>query len=904
MSAQDLASELEQAGQLAILQSHLAAIVENSEDAIISKTLDGTISTWNAAAERMLGYTADEIVGRPVSLLFPPDRLREEAVILSKIRHGERVAHFETIRLAKDGRAIPVSLTVSPIRDPAGRIVGASKILRDTTARKRAEDALRDSETRHRAILEASLDGILTIDEQGIIESINPAGQRQFGYGAGEVIGQNVRMLMPEPHRDEHDSYVNNYCVGGPARVIGVGREVVGLRKDGTTFPMELAVTELRLSGRRIFSGTIHDITERKRAERALREGEERFRTIADTIPQMMWTGNPDGLADFYNARWFQYTGLSADQSLGEGWKLAMHPEDVPTAASAWANCVRTGVPYNGESRFRRGSDGVYRWFVVWAMQVRNEDGSIKQWIGTCTDVDDLRRAQQEAAARVEAEAANQAKSEFLANMSHEIRTPMTAILGYADELLDPNQTPSDRQNAVNVIRRNGDHLLTVINDILDLSKIEAGQMAVEIIPCSPCQVLAEVTSLMRVRAKEKNLEFEAKIDGAIPRTIHTDPTRLRQILINLIANAVKFTEAGYVRLMAKLIDPPESANPRLRFEVSDSGIGMTSEQVGKLFQPFVQADNSTARRFGGSGLGLTISQRLARALGGEITMESAVGLGSKFAVTLTTGSLSGVEMLSSDSADALYRDGAHTVNRSMLRLRGKILLAEDGRDNQALLSVYLRKAGAEVVVAENGRIAYETIVASKTPGGGFAIDLILMDMQMPELDGYGATAKLRAAGYIGPIIALTAHAMATDRARCLKAGCTDYLSKPIKREDLIKAVHRHLGNSLAQADQITNKDEDLLNKFRPEYIRQLPQHVHQLLTYLSQEKPIELTRLAHNLKGTAGMYHFTEISELASDIEEEIRHVGSVGPVELRVRKLAELIRAVEGYNAQREHE
>ena len=416
---------------------------------------------------------------------------------------------------------------------------------------------------------------------------------------------------------------------------------------------------------------------------------------------------------------------------------------------------------------------------------------------------------EQLAAASRDAQDANQAKSEFLANMSHEIRTPMTAILGYAELLAEncPRQCEFGRSNFADhaaTITRNADHLLQIINDILDLSKIEAGKMEVEKVPCCPGQILEEVRSLMAIRAQPKNLQLDVESIGKIPEIIHSDPTRLRQVLINLVGNAIKFTDRGSVRVTVRLLpDPTGQKDPaaasgkptcvpaagRLQFQVIDTGIGLTPEQIGRLFQPFSQADGSTTRRFGGTGLGLSVSNRLVEMLGGRIDVESKPGVGSTFSVTVATGPLDGIRLIelirSSPSSTPVSR-GETPGGR---RLHGRILLAEDGIDNQRLIAILLRKAGAEVAVVENGRIAIETAMLAAREGHPF--DLIFMDMQMPEIDGYSAARSLREQNYAGPIIALTAHAMTGDRDKCIAAGCSDYVTKPINRARLLEAADR-----------------------------------------------------------------------------------------------------------------
>ena len=394
------------------------------------------------------------------------------------------------------------------------------------------------------------------------------------------------------------------------------------------------------------------------------------------------------------------------------------------------------------------------------------------------------------AIARAEAETANVAKSEFLANMSHEIRTPMTAILGFA-EILETNIIKPDNVEAIRTIKRNGEHLLEIINDILDLSKIEAGKIIVERTECSPHQLVADVASLMRMRAQAKGLSLHVEFQGPLPETAMLDAVRLRQILINLVGNAVKFTETGKVRLVTQLVGL-DGGEPQLQFDVIDEGIGMSKAQMSNLFKPFTQADTSTTRKFGGTGLGLTISKRLAQVLGGDITPAGIPGKGCTFRVTIAIGSLQETRMIekrTESEAKPAERPPAATSKKGDLDCR--VLLAEDGPDNQQLISYFLKKAGADITVADNGQIAFDLASAAEAEAKPF--DVILMDMQMPVLDGYQATRQLRDAGYARPIIALTAHAMEGDREKCLAAGCDDYASKPINRERLIDVINKQL---------------------------------------------------------------------------------------------------------------
>jgi PAS domain S-box-containing protein len=687
---------------------------------------------------------------------------------------------------------------------------------RAEVVRRQSELALAESERRYRAVVEDQTELICRFRPDGTVMFVNQAFCRATGRALHEVIGRNLfELLSPEglqALRECQRALTPQQCVRS--------YDYCTRSTDGQARWYQWTLRAFfDTDGRCVdFQAVGRDITERKQMEQQLQLAQHAMDNATDP---MYWV-DTTGKVLYANHAMCRHLGYTRQEVLElhlSDFNTAVTPEFIAQALAV----LRSGETVAGQYRHQR-KDGTVVPVEVTANHVEVDGREFVFF--TARDITERLRAEQELRAhalalhtanmelqaqkqqlqaqqleleainreleraRVAAEAANHAKSAFLANMSHETRTPLTAILGFAENLLDGSLSEEERQAAARTICRNGRHLLEILNDILDLSKIEAGRMHIERVRCALPEVVADVLSLMQARAAEKGLRLITEYRTPVPETIETDPTRLRQIVLNLVGNAVKFTERGEVRIVLGLRTPPDTSEPLLDIDVIDTGIGLTAEQAARLFQPFTQADESTSRRFGGTGLGLTISKRLAQWLGGDVTLvASTPGQGAQFRLTIPPGALEGVPLVTASCCAVSPPCRSDDTEAPIPLLTCRILLAEDGPDNQRLISFILKKAGAEVVVVDNGQAAVEAAWQAREAGKPF--DVILMDIQMPEMDGYEATALLRRKGYDGIIIALTAHAMAQDRERCLQAGCTDYASKPIDRRALLATIRR-----------------------------------------------------------------------------------------------------------------
>jgi PAS domain S-box-containing protein len=768
-------SDVTERRQAEEMNRRLAAVVASSDDAIVGTTVDGDIVVWNGGAERLYGWRADEILGKSVATIIPPETIDDFQRVVPPVAGGQAVRIQETVRVRKDGSRVSVSLSLSPVLDEGGELVGFAGIGRDITEEKRHRAELAEWKNRYEAAVNAS--GSILFDWHVATDYTTYGGalERVLGYRRDELEG-SIERWKAIIHPDDVDAF---------------GIEVAHQLAARTPHALTLEFRVRRKDGRYVIirgdgyplldaSGAIEhvigfasDVSEQRQVKQAF----EHFFTLTSDIFVVFGL---DGYARRINPAGVAMSGYTLEELLGRPAVEYLHPDDQERMIAALATLAEgKTIPFRARYRVR---DGSYVW-LEWMVTPEPSQGLV-YCVGR--DVTARMLAEQDReAAREAAEAASRAKSEFLANTSHEIRTPLTAILGYTDMLLDRDATGAERMAHVEAIRRNGEHLLAVMNDILDLSKIEAGKMTLEQVACSPIVLVSEVADLMRPRAIAKGLSFDLDWRGALPERITTDPTRLRQILLNLVSNAVKFTERGGVRVAVSFEERDD--RPLLRIDVTDTGIGMTADQQTGLFQPFMQADPSTTRRFGGSGLGLLITRRLADLLGGEVCVESTIGRGSTFNVTVATGSLEGVRMI---DRPAGARPLIAAVSTPTEPLACRVLLVEDGPDNQRLIATILRKAGAEVTVAGNGQAGCDLVREATIRGEPY--DVVLMDMQMPVLDGYEATAQLRRGGYRRPVIALTAHAMQGERERCLAAGCDDFVCKPITRAALVDTVRRY----------------------------------------------------------------------------------------------------------------
>lgn len=716
-------------------------------------------------------------------------------------------------------------------------------------------------------VLDNVLDGIITINRLGIIESFNPAAKNIFGYTADEVIGKNIKMLMPEPYKNNHDSYLRNYLESGIAKIIGIGREVIGKRKDGSTFPMDLAVSKFYIGDNIHYVGIVHDISERKATEAALEKA------LKDDLKHTV--KNIQGLVFKYQRNddeEFVYTlseGILA-QDLNMTTEIIRNQRPCDIYHQELASFLTTNYEQAFAGNYVNYVMNLEGKAIYVSLSPIVENGVVKEVVGSGIDMTERMKMEDELAfTRDKALEASKLKSQFLANMSHEIRTPMNGIIGMTD-LLHDTKLDTEQKEFVNTVHESAQSLLTIINDILDFSKMEADKLEIDQVVFQIKPLIEGIAEILLSKARSKGISLLTFIDPAIPPQLVGDPVRLRQILLNLADNAIKFTDQGSVMIHAELVTTSKN-HPTVYFSVIDTGIGLTDQEIGRLFQPFSQADGSTTRKYGGTGLGLAISKRLVELMDGEIGVDSEKNNGAVFWFNL---SFKNAEQTISDKAVHVIESENQAT--TCANPNTHLLLVEDNPVNQKVANYQLKKLGYSVDAVTNGREAVEKLTTHTYP-------IIFMDIQMPEMDGIEATKIIRGMrGTKGdtPIIAMTANAMQSDKERYLNAGMSDYLSKPVTLGQLEEVLNKYINKKEEDippidAQKLKNtygKDEDILKDFLLTFTTSTPALLNQLQGYLDKKDRKSVSEIAHGLKGSAVVVEATKMADLSRAMEQAIK--------------------------------
>jgi PAS domain S-box-containing protein len=855
------------------------AIFNSANFSSIATDAKGVIQIFNVGAERMLGYTAAEVMNKitPADISDPQELIARakalsvelaapitpgfEALVFKASRGIEDI--YELTYIRKNGSRFPAVVSVTALRDAQDVIIGYLLIGTELKA-----GALQS------AIFNSANFSSIATDAKGVIQIFNVGAERMLGYTAAEVMNKITPADISDPReliaraKSLSAELATPITPGFEALVFKASRgiediyELTYIRKDGSRFPAVVSVTALR-DAQDVIIGYLligTDNTARKLVEEEQKKSDQRLRdqqfytrSLIEANIDAIMTTDPSGIITDVNKQMEALTDCTRDELIGAPFKSYFTDPERAEAAIKLVLSEKSVTDYELTARARDGKQTVVSYN---ATTFYDRNRTLQGVFAAARDVTERKRVEAELQqAKAAAESASRTKSEFLASMSHEIRTPMNAIMGIADLLAKTALSP-EQDKYVQIFRRAGDNLLNLINDILDLSKVEASQLELEQTGFSLHDHLEKVMEMVATRANEKGLALVCEIAPGVPNDLVGDPTRLRQVL--------KFTESGEVSLRVTQ-DGNFAVPTALRFAVSDTGIGIPSQKLGQVFERFTQADSSTTRRFGGSGLGLTISRRLVELMGGRIWVESGVGKGSVFSFAAP------FEIWPTTNRPTLITVGVDP-EAQLPALR--ILLAEDSADNCTITMAYLEDTPYQVEIAETGAIACE-----KFTSGHY--DLVLMDRQMPVMDGLTAARSIRAWEQANdrqptPIIALTASALKGDREMCLAAGCTAFLTKPIKQEVLLQAIKER-----SQIAPPIVKDESsrtdaavarLNTKFAvriPAYLLNCRQNVNFILDALDRVDLETVTILGHQMSGSGGMFGFQEITDISAALEE-----------------------------------
>jgi PAS domain S-box-containing protein len=757
----DLLKRHEAEDQLRRSEAELRTTLRSIGDGVIATDTKGRVTLINPVAQQLTGWPEAEALGRDASEVFrivhEDTRAELQSPVARVLREGAVVGLANhTVLISRSGGEHPIADSGAPIRNERGEIGGVVLVFRDIAEKRQAERDLQ----RLAAIVSSSEDAIVAESLDGRITAWNAAAERLFGYSASEVIGRSIAVLEAPGSEESTGSRLMRIRKGERVQQFDTTR----LHKDGRRVDVSVSVSPIRDAQGAVVGASkiVRDITERKESELALRASEERFRVLSESVASLVWICDARGDARYMSRRWYEYTGMSTAESLGDGWTKAAHPEDLPASLAKWQTSVATGEPYDTEVRYRR-HDGSYRWFVARAVRIESRSGPI--WVGTSTDIDELKNtAAALREAKESAEEAAQAKDRFLAVLSHELRTPLTPALATSQLLERRGDLPAQVQEAVSLIRRNVELEALLVDDLLDLTKIARGMIELRRQPVDLHVIAQSVVDICRsdVLARRQNLALELE---ASEHQADADPARMQQVLWNLLKNAVKFTPVG-----GSIVVRTENPEPgSIRISVADTGMGIPAGILPHVFEPFERGTRTISPRASGLGLGLSISKTLVELHDGTIRAESAgEGRGATFTIEMAA-------FLEKHVAPPV----GEAPSRSAHRLA--ILLVEDHSDTASALAQLLREEGHTVAVAASMVEAINLF--RQRP-----FEIMITDLGLPDGSGHELLGRLREIRPVGGIV-LSGYGMDADVARSREAGFAEHLTKPVNIGKLLRAL-------------------------------------------------------------------------------------------------------------------
>jgi PAS domain S-box-containing protein len=778
------------------------------------------------------------------------------------IEGAQRIAeHGPGIKLPLKGNDELTKVTVA-FNSMSENLASSYRELHSRTEQYRELSArLAENNAMKSAMLSTALDAIITIDQSGNVVEFNKAAEQTFGYSYDEARGRDMaEMIIPEAYREVHRQGMKHWKATGEGPVLGSRIEIVAQHKDGHIFPIELSITPIEIENETYFTGFIRDIKERKQAEEELRLAA----SALESHEAIFITDNEARILRANNA-FTEITGFSSEEAIGSTpsnlLKSGMHEEEF--YLQMWQRLNDSGH-WEGEIYNKRKNGEIFpEWLSITA--VKDENGEASHYVAHFIDISERKQFEQDIKlAQENAERANQAKSQFLANMSHEIRTPLNAVINLY-ELLLGTKLDEQQQELVRGAYEGGKALSTLLNDILDFSKIEAGKIELQEQQFALSGMINGIIDMFRPQSKAKGIELNVTVDSKTPDIVIGDEQRIRQVLVNLIGNAVKFTDRGKVSL---LVEP--AGNNKITFRVEDTGIGIPKDANDYLFEEFRQVDASLTRKYGGSGLGLTISKKLVHAMNGEIGCEQGEQRGSVFCFQLPL-------------AHGVESNVIEKYEPSTEIQKSRVLVVEDSTANQIVIRTLLEKLGCIVVLANNGLEAVQSVMNDR-------YDLVFMDISMPVMDGYEATGKIRALQSSSsrvPIIALTANVFSEDQQRCLDSGMDDFLAKPLDAVHLREKLRQWIGatHPVQAASPASNDTSEIIDQatldtlseetsaeLMPElmsiYIDETSNRLQELQAAVNSSGTEQVISVAHAIKSSSGTFGALKLQEAARHVE------------------------------------